>query len=89
MLGRAVGRRRWRGERRRHSLTCTGTTPAVTFPPTCLAHFAARGERRAGDRGGRCGGTLLGSPGVGAACLQHLGLLKGEGAVSPVDGKES
>lgn len=71
MLGRALGG----GGRRRHSLTCTGTTPAVTFPPTCLAHFAAGGEG-----GGRCGGTLPGQLWGGAACLQRFGLLKGEGA---------
>lgn len=50
--------------RRRHSLTCAGTTPAVTFPPTCLAHFAAGGEGRAGGWG-RWGdtGPYLGSSG--------------------------
>lgn len=43
------------GERRRHSLTCTGTTPAVTFPPTCPAHFAAGGEGSAGWQSGEGG----------------------------------
>lgn len=78
----AVGRRRWWGERRRHSLTCTGTTPAVTFPPTCLAHFAAGGEGRAQGQGRQVWGyPTWASSGVRAACLQCFGLLKGEGAV--------
>lgn len=54
------------GERRRHSLTCTGTTPAVTFPPTCPAHFAAGGEGSAGWQSGEGGqGKVWGYPALG------------------------
>lgn len=76
MLGRVVGRRRrwWRGERRRHSLTCTGTTPAVTFPPTCLALFAAEGEGRAGGRGRQVWGhPTWAAPGWGLLACKALG----------------
>lgn len=77
------------GERRRHSLTCTGTTPAVTFPPTCPAHFAARGEGRAGRRSRGAGGGRCGVPRLGAAPCCTLGCRKVREQRAPGAGEQS